>query len=47
MRGAIHKMYAEGTSEKDLTPIIRLTQAMEESDDDDDYYSDDSASDYE
>ena len=47
MRGVIHKMYAEGENEEVLSPIIRLTQAMEMMSDDDDYDTDDTMSDQE
>ena len=44
MRGMIHKMYTEGQTEEQLTPIMHLAQALEEASDDDEYDSDDSQS---
>ena len=43
MRGMIRKMVADGSTMKELTPIINLAQAIED-DSDDGYDSDDSAS---
>ena len=44
MRGVIHQMYASGKSEEEITPIIHLAQAMEDTSDDDE--SDSDASEY-
>ena len=44
MRGVINKMYAKGTTEKDLSSISHMTQAIEDTSNNDEYDSDETMS---